>query len=1088
VISPSELAKLLNAPEPTDEQAAIIESPQQPAVIIAGAGSGKTETMAARVLWLVANQLVDPGAVLGLTFTRKAAGELGARIRRRLAQWRRVVEADRDTERLAALLSGEPTVLTYAAYAGRLVGEQAMRVGAEPSPRLLSPAVRWQLADQAVRRYGGDLPSDIGSLASIPGWVLALSDSLADHLVTPEQVEQFCVDLLAEWEPLPLGPRISSPTPGDTVRLVAATEHRHELMDLVRDFAAAKHRSGGVDYADQMTLAARLAAVPEVVAIERARFGVVLLDEYQDTGHAQVVMLAGLFGDGHPVTAVGDPFQSIYGWRGASAGNIGRFAGQFRPASGEPAAVYPLSTSWRNDRQILEIANDIAQPLRATVAAGSTVGAIELRARPEAGPGTVAVNRAETVEDEARWVADRLRAAWDCLDQPDGRTAAVLVRRRSQIPLIADALVAAGLPVEVVGLGGLLSMPEVVDVVATLRVVADHRSSTALARLLTGARWRIGPADLAALGRRARRLNQQVAATEADRVRVREEDAVNLIEALDDLGPESNYSPAGFARLDRLRRELQALRYRLGAPLPELVADVERVIGVDIEVAANAARANIGRIHLDRFLDEAARFAAEADEATLRAFLGFLEAAEIEENGLDIGEVEVETERVQVLTVHGAKGLEWDLVAVPGLVDDVFPAQAKGQDWTRARQLLPVPLRGDRDDLPSFTIAGAADRKTVRDRLDIHKAEVAARHAEEERRLAYVALTRARTQLFCSGYVWSDTNTKPRRPSVFLDEAARLAEVDGWADDPPDGTVNPLTIEARTATWPLDPLGRHRAAVEAGAALVRAAIEGPPPADIPAQPAGRSSGKKGTRTDEPLLGLLGDDAEARSDWRRSVDLLLAERARLARGDAVDVELPAHLSVSDLVALERDPDELARRLRRPLPARPAPLARRGTAFHAWLEHRWSAQALLDVDELPGSADETADDAPVEALKVAFEQSVWATRTPAEVEVGFEMTVGGVVIRGRMDAVFTDATGGDHWTIVDWKTGARPRGAEAKAAALQLAAYRLAWARIRGIPDDQLHTVQAAFHYVATNETVAPVDLLDADGLAVLITGR
>jgi DNA helicase-2/ATP-dependent DNA helicase PcrA len=1083
-ISAAELAKLLNAPEPTDEQAAIIESPQQPAVIIAGAGSGKTETMAARVLWLVANQLVDPGAVLGLTFTRKAAGELGARIRRRLAQWRRVVEADRDAERLAALLSGEPTVLTYAAYAGRLVGEQAMRVGAEPSPRLLSQAVRWQLADQAVRRYGGDLPTDIGSLASIPGWVLALSDSLADHLVTPDQVERFCADLLAEWEPLPLGPRITSPTPGDTVRLIAATEHRHELMDLVRDFAAAKRRSGGVDYADQMTLAARLAGVPEVVAIERARFGVVLLDEYQDTGHAQVVMLAGLFGGGHPVTAVGDPFQSIYGWRGASAGNIGRFAGQFRTADNEPAAVYPLSTSWRNDRQILEIANEVAQPLRAAVAgAGSAAGAIELRARPEAGPGTVVVTRAETVEDEARWVADRLRSAWDSLDQPTGRTAAVLVRRRSQIPLIADALVAVGLPVEVVGLGGLLSMPEIVDVVATLRVVADHRSSTALARLLTGARWRIGPADLAALGRRARSLSKRLAATEADRVRVREEDAVNLIEALDDLGPESDYSSVGFARLDRLRRELQALRYRLGAPLPELVADVERVIGIDIEVAANTARANVGRIHLDRFLDEAARFAAEADEATLRAFLGFLEAAEIEENGLDIGEVEVETERVQILTVHGAKGLEWDLVAVPGLVDDVFPAQAKGQDWTRARQLLPVPLRGDRDDLPSFTVAGAADRKTVRDRLDIHKAEVAARHAEEERRLAYVAFTRARSQLFGSGYVWSDTNTKPRPSSVFLDVVAPLADVDGWADDPPDGAVNPLTVEARSAIWPLDPLGRHRAAVEAGAALVRAAIDAPPPAP---KSAGRPSGPKATRSDEPLLGLLGDEAEARSDWRRSVDLLLAERARLARGEAVDVELPAHLSVSDLVALERDPDELARRLRRPLPARPAPLARRGTAFHAWLEHRWSAQALLDVDELPGSADETADDAQVDALKAAFEQSVWATRTPAEVEVGFEMTVGGVVIRGRMDAVFGDATGG--WVIVDWKTGARPRGAEAKAAALQLAAYRLAWARIRGIADDQLPTVQAAFHYVATNETVAPVDLLDADGLAALITGR
>jgi DNA helicase-2/ATP-dependent DNA helicase PcrA len=220
-LSAAELAKLLGAPEPTAEQATIIESPQEPAVIIAGAGSGKTQTMATRVLWLIANQQLDPGAVLGLTFTRKAAAELGRRVRRYLAVWRRVVEVEYrdDPTRLASLLSGEPTVLTYAAYAGRLVAEHAMRVGAEPSPRLLSQAVRWQLADQAVRRYRGELPTDIGALSTVPGYVLTLADSLADHLVTPDQVELFCDDLLELWQPLPNGKGVGS-TPGDTARLI----------------------------------------------------------------------------------------------------------------------------------------------------------------------------------------------------------------------------------------------------------------------------------------------------------------------------------------------------------------------------------------------------------------------------------------------------------------------------------------------------------------------------------------------------------------------------------------------------------------------------------------------------------------------------------------------------------------------------------------------------------------------------------------------------------------------------------------------------------------------------------------------------
>jgi DNA helicase-2/ATP-dependent DNA helicase PcrA len=268
----------------------------------------------------------------------------------------------------------------------------------------------------------------------------------------------------------------------------------------------------------------------------------------------------------------------------------------------------------------------------------------------------------------------------------------------------------------------------------------------------------------------------------------------------------------------------------------------------------------------------------------------------------------------------------------------------------------------------------------------------------------------------------------------------------------------------RSASWPLDPLGPfpgdsgpgRRDAVEEGAALVRAGAE-------------------------RLPLVVGMRAER---WHDDVDRLLAERERLRGGPTVDVELPQHLSVTQLVDLQRDPDELAQKLHRPMPARPAPWARRGTAFHTWLEQRWQLQTLLDVDELPGAADADADDSDFVALREAFEASVWAARTPTAVEVPFEMAVDGTVVRGRMDAVFGNPV--DGWQIVDWKTGARPHGAAARAAAVQLAAYRLAWARLSGIPDAELHSVQAAFHYVRSNETVAPADLLDADGLRRLVT--
>ena len=1067
-ISPGELAALLRQPPPTTEQAAVIESPLEPAVVIAGAGSGKTETMAARVVWLVANRQVRPDAVLGLTFTRKAAAELSLRIRRRLTQWRHVVERDRpdDQEHLAELLAGEPTVLTYAAYAGRLVAEHALRVGAEPDARLISQAVCWQLADDVSRRHPQRLPADIGAPSSVPNYLLQMAAQFADHLVTPAQVGAYCGEILERFAVLPLGKGIRSDFPGSTERLITSTMHRLELLPLVAAFADAKQARGSVDFADQMTLAARLAQLPAVSAVERERYGAVLLDEYQDTGHAQVATLAGLFGSGHPVSAVGDPFQSIYGWRGASAGNIGRFASTFRRVDGSPSTVYPLATSFRNDRVILDLANRVAEPLRS----GPTT--VELRPFTNAGPGTVEVAVTHTVDDEAAWVAERVQAAWTAME-PGSRTAAVLVRRRSQIPLLSEALQAAGLPVEIVGLGGLLTMPEIIDVVSTLRVLVRHDTGTAVARLLTGSRWRIGASDLAALRSRARYLAKPAvppggpATGEASDAPAATAETLSLVEALADLGPADRYSAQGYRRLHRLSEELHRLRRRLTAPLPDLVADVERTIGVDIEVAARADRAYIGRVHLDRFLDVATDFANEADEATLTAFLAFLEAAEDEENGLEAGEIVVDVERVQLLTVHGAKGLEWDVVAVPGLVDGVFPASPRSINWTRVRQELPGPLRGDREDLPVFEIAGADDRKEVRDRLDQYHEDLIARHAEEERRLAYVAMTRAKSALITSGYVW-DTTSTPRRPSPFLVQAAELVEPARWVEPQPDET-NPVTAEARTAFWPLDPLGPfpgdrspgRRPAVEDGAARVRAAAVGQ--ATLP-------------------LGLTGRPAQ----WSADVDRLLAERAQLGRGDEIVVELPGQLSVSQLVELRRSPQELARTIRRPMPRRPAPLARRGTAFHTWLETLWSTPTLLDVDELPGAADENADDSDLAALQAAFLASEWGSRTPTEVEVPFEMSVGTAgVIRGRMDAVFGNAD--DGWTVVDWKTGRRPTGAEAQAAAVQLAAYRLAWVRLQGLPDAAVERVRAAFHYVRSDETVEPAALLDAAGLLSLING-
>ncbi|MBD0291942.1 MAG: ATP-dependent helicase, partial [Jiangellaceae bacterium] len=1015
-LTPAELARHLGLAPPTSEQTAAIAAPVAPSIIVAGAGSGKTETMAARIVWLVANGVVRPEQVLGLTFTRKAARELAARIHRRLAQ----LAAGGVRHDDPTLLDGEPTVVTYDAFAGRIVAEHALRLGHEPGARLVTEAVCWQYATRVVESYDGEMHHVFHAPSTVADQVLQLHAELAGHLVVPSRLGEFTADLRKEIDALSPAGASRRRYYADVEKALAVQDARSQLVALVEAFRALKRANDSVDFADQAELAARLAEqFPEVGQAERERFRVVLLDEYQDTSQAQLVLLRSLFGDGHPVTAVGDPCQSIYGWRGASAGSLIAFQDQFRSGAAAPATQTTLTTSFRNGARILQVANRLAEPLRTS---GFDVPV--LSAFPRNPAGEVVVSLHLTAHDEAADVARRARAFWDAT--APGRTAAVLVRARSQIPRIEAALRAVELPVQVVGIGGLLTTPEVGDVVATLRVLSDPDRGDALVRLLTGPRWRIGPRDLMALACWARRL---ASGAETGDGAPGDVDRRSIVDALDSMPAAGWFSDEGERRLTELAAELRALRRHTGQPLPDLVHEVVRALGVDVEVAAR--RGPSGRANLDRFTDVAAEFAAAGENPTLSAFLGYLDAAESAERGLRPGEVDVVGDQVQVLTVHGAKGLEWDAVFVAGLVDGVFPAgHPHDKAWLAKPGELPYPLRGDASALPRLDIDEVRDQRGLRDAVRRFAHECGDAERLEERRLAYVAATRARRLLVCTGYRWGEGG-RPRSPSQFLVDVravcvAGAGRIGCWVEEP--GDTNPIDGTRAEYGWPYDPLGARRPLLEAGAALVRTAMSGADRADP---------------------GADVEVAAAAAEWDVEIERLLAERERASVDRRVDVPLPGELSVSRLVLLHDDPDGLARAIRRPIPGRPAPLARRGTLFHAWLESRWKSPRLLDIDELPGWADAgAAPDRELAALQAAFLGSVWADRTPLEVEAPFELLVGGVLIRGRADAVFGTGDGGID--VLDWKTGAPPRSqAQAASGDVQLAAYRLAFGQLYGV---------------------------------------
>ncbi len=1030
-LSAIDLADALKLPRPTDQQRAVIEAPLEPALVVAGAGSGKTETMANRVLWLLANGHVRAHEVLGLTFTRKAAGELGSRIRRRIEQL------------ASAGLAPEfdpfeaPFAATYNSFANSIYRDHAALIGRDSDGTVLSEASAWQLARSVVLDSRIDRLAQLDkSVDQVTKAVVGLSTAIAEHQVDRAELAEFAAGFL-EVERLPLDKRGAKYEDRmSRVREVASLE---VLAELAGEFAAAKRKRGLLEYSDQVTFALEIAnGFPQVAVELRSRYSVVLLDEYQDTSVVQTRLLAALFA-GHPVMAVGDPHQSIYGWRGASAGNLEGFGAAFGAAR-----TFSLSTSWRNGRQILAAANTLVEPL----AASSAVPVEPLAPGPAATDRPVGMQFCETLVEEAAHVAE-----WFASKLASGRakpSAALLLRTRKTLPYFVQAFREKGVPFHVLGVGGLLQEPEIADLVSALTVVHDPDAGSELIRLLAGSRWRIGPRDLHALKSLAAWLRDRDHAMRPldDEVRERmrasiapDEDG-SILDALDFVSTVSEdspllerFSPQARERLRDAGRCLARLRARSGLDLVDFVSFVQQELLLDIEVIANESRVG-GLANLDAFFDAIESYLAIADVATLGGFLSWLRETSRRDD-LSPRPEEPEPGSVQVLTIHGAKGLEWDLVAVSRLVADELPAKPLEGTWGwLAFGQLPHELRGDRDELPVLDWRSAQNRKEFVSAVNEYKDATAQRYLLEERRLAYVAVTRARHELLLTGSFWG-TQSVQRRPSGFLTELARA----GIVPEPPaqsEHDENPLGDLLTHFEWPLDPLGSRRSRVEAAAEAVRSAA-----------------------------------AVETGPWHDEIDLLLAERERRLGGPA-PLALPARVAASRFKDFVADPGGVAGMLRRPMPERPHRATRLGTLFHSWVEQRYRIPGSLElVDSVAVESDEgeaILDESRFEQLVANFENSPWASMRPVDVEREIHFVLDGHVFVCKIDAVYER---GDRFEIVDWKTGQAPANeTELAERRLQLALYRLAYAKHRNIALDR---IDAMFYFVADDRVVRPARL-------------
>ena len=1082
---------------PTDQQEKVITAPLKPTLVVAGAGSGKTATMSARVTYLVASGQVDPSQVLGLTFTRKATHELRERIENRLGQLYRypgwtpsstrsntdesasadapstaagpstAAEAGGSNSQVQELtaVAGEATVATYNSFAGSLVREWGLEVGLETDTAVLTPASSWQIMYELMENWGQEFEEPFSSLDSATELALQVANSLNENLLSVDEARELMADLGQNLKDLR---SVRGAAKAIDAKSLPAMTKRIQVLDLVERYIDYKRENSLVDFGDQVALACRIVTDervgPRVIAQYRDRFKAVLLDEFQDTSVAQTILLSSLFA-GCGVVAVGDPNQAIYGWRGASSAALGQFHRHFSNGAGP---VLQLSTAWRNDPQILQAANRISDPLRAS----GQVKVEKLVKRPGVGDerGKVWAARVQDGLAEAELIAKFLAQRWS-----PSKSMAVLCRTRSQFTPIVAALIERGIPVEVVGLGGLLDVPEVADVRALMSVALDPTSADRLMRLidLVG----IDAADLDVVWSFARELvNARASAGQSSAEPLLAE---ALSEIVVNFGAFEAFckkyacalSPAGLYQAKRLGRILQEANGAANLELVDFISWAERALGLDVEAAARVDVNEVGARALAALRAQATSFKSQNPEAGAQVFLGWLNAAQDQERGLELPEVEPAPGAVQVLTVHASKGLEWDIVVVPGLVEANFPSYRSrpkedytvlANSWITQVSEFPHTLRRDYDSLPPCPFIGLspqAGKDAILAAGEEYRSELGKWEVAEERRLAYVAYTRARSQLLLTTSHYAALSKTPKMTSRFLKELERSQMVQFLADDERDDDLSNRALDqSSVSVWPhqLDSL---------------AGLEEPGVADAPGQAVlGKQAGLSLRLRAAALVSAAGGCQGAGSeealqipeglapqldDWWRQARLLLQER-QIRQENGQEIVLPSHLAATAMAKVGKE--DFIMSLRRPLPPPPSKAARLGTAFHEEMSQRLNSEGtLLSLAEAGSDRLSPADRKQVnDWLDNVAELEILQGYSPYATEIDQEIRLAGFNVRCRIDAVFKAVEKGRaQWLIVDWKTGGQRVRVD------QLSLYVHAWAASQGVDISQ---VRAAYVYV------------------------
>jgi len=657
-----------------EQQAAAVTHDSGPALVIAGAGTGKTTVITRRIAWLIQQGLAKPDEILALTFTDKAASEMEERV-----------------DILLPMGYVNTNIMTFHALGDQILRDNGLEIGLRSDFRVMSHFSQVVFLREILRTSKLEYFAPLGSPFRFVEALLQHFSRLKDESISTSDYHDYVKKKTAD----------KMFDAGERIRIT-------ELADLYEAYVTACRKEGQLDFGDQIVLSTELLQRRPAIADQyRKKYKYILVDEYQDTNTAQANMLKTLINTQHNLMAVGDDDQSIYRFRGAAISNIMQFQSDFPKSE-----LIVLTHNYRSTQQILDVAYRLIQHNNPD----------RLEVKNEISKRLVGYSTGEApdflhfenIQKEHAWLAQSIQDVLKSGISP--RDIAVLVRRNAQVKAIAQDLNREGIKTNASAPENLMQKPEVRGLLSFVTAMVDPDDSAALYRNLIGEYFRLDVHEVQPLMAQARRSHR------------------NLQEVLED--SDNDLIADAQILLARFREYLGELT--IGQLLYKFITETGRLDSLirQAESSDEAALKVQNIAKLFRFIKD---FESVSEDCSALAFSHYMNEIDESTSELNATDSPLDDESIRIMTVHRAKGLEFEVVFIVEMADQVFPSR-------RQSDTLPLP-----EDL--VKIETSSDW-----------------HIQEERRLFYVALTRAKMILHISSS--SDYGkSRPRKVSPFVAEA-----------------------------------------------------------------------------------------------------------------------------------------------------------------------------------------------------------------------------------------------------------------------------------------------------------------------------